>query len=77
MKLVANPNSWRGTKGTDEIDMRVIKEATTALSAFDAGEIHFLQNVAIANFEQARTMKDAAIKSGPANGFRGWEPGAA
>ncbi len=44
LRLTANPYYWRGTPGLNEIELKILPEATTQVLALENGEVDFLLN---------------------------------
>ena len=72
IKLTKSPTSWRGTKGVDTIDMRIIGQDSTRMAAFQSGEVDMVDGVP---FDQINALQQGKNKvfSPPATGYLGWD----
>lgn len=73
IKLKRNPTSWRGTKGVDNVDIKLITEDETRVSAFQAGQLDVIDQVPYADFARVQGFKNTALASPPATGYQGYD----
>lgn len=73
IRLKKNPNSWRGTKGLDNVEMRIITEATTRMSAYEANQIDFMESVPRSEATRVKSLPNTATVTPAATGYYGWD----
>jgi peptide/nickel transport system substrate-binding protein len=73
IKLKKNPYSWRGTRGVDAVEVRIIPEDTTRVAALQTGEVDLIDQVPLNLLGQLSQMKDRKTFFPPPTGYAGWD----
>ena len=70
--LLASPSSWRGTKGLDDVDLKVIKEQTTRIAALETGAIDMTTGLPHGELERIDAFDGVVLGRNPSTQWRGW-----
>jgi len=70
--LLASASSWRGTKGLDDVQLLVIKEQTTRISALQTGDIDMTTGLPAAELDRIDGFDNIVLGRNPSTQWRGW-----
>ena len=70
--MAASPSSWRGTRGLDDVDLKVIKESTTRLAALETGDIDFTTGLPIPELDRIDAFDNIVLGINPSTQWTGW-----
>ena len=70
--LLASPSSWRGTKGLDDVDLKVIKEQTTRIAALETGAIDMTTGLPARDLNRIDGFDNIVLGRNPSTQWRGW-----
>jgi peptide/nickel transport system substrate-binding protein len=71
--LTESASSWHGNSGFTEVDIPLIAESTTRMSAFQTGDVDFNEGVAIAEVERVRGFDNVELGIPNSISQRGWD----
>jgi peptide/nickel transport system substrate-binding protein len=73
ISLKKNPNSWRGNKGVDAINLQIVMDLSTRAAAFSSGQVDMADAVPLDQISRINSGDNTKVVILPATGYAGYD----